>query len=97
MYVQAEGVGTELVTYIEEPAPPQAGGPATTTPTPKNPTTGENAVPAPATVVRVSEKTIVKRGTFKQVIDCLESYKAAGITTYVIFKPLNLQFILPVM
>lgn len=79
-------MGTEVVTYVE---PIQAGGPNQTPPdAPKNPTTGENAVPAPV-VSKVSERSIVKKGTFKQVVDCLESYKAAGITTYVFLYSTN--------
>eukprot|EP00026_Physarum_polycephalum_P000294 Phypoly_transcript_00294.p1 GENE.Phypoly_transcript_00294~~Phypoly_transcript_00294.p1 ORF type:complete len:1701 (-),score=242.89 Phypoly_transcript_00294:112-5214(-) len=84
VFVVSEGAGMETVQYTEEiplpagqaqtPAQAQAGGPAQAAP---------STVPPPS-MVKVSERQVVKRGTFAQVVASLEAYKAAGITTLIL-------------
>ena len=68
-------------TQAQARAPAQAGAAATQA------ANAPAATPAaPQTMLKVSERQMVKRGTFKQVVESLESYKAAGITTYGLSK-----------
>lgn len=66
--MDAEGAGVELVPYTEDEA--------------ATPSKKQTAAEKPPVMVKVQEKYVVKRGSFKQVVDSLEAYKNAGITTY---------------
>lgn len=75
VYVDAEGAAVEVESITEEKESPTA-------PTKVKQTALEN--PKPPVLVRVQEKFVVKRGSFKQVVESLEAYKSAGITTLVL-------------
>lgn len=73
MFVLSEGAGV----YTEEIPLPASGQAQAGGPTPAS----ASAAPDPPAMVKASERQVVRRGTFKQVVESLEAYKAAGITT----------------